>query len=377
MAGLEASPLRAHRQGQLGESLFGRSQASLKEMREQFEGKEDYETLRMRLKKSRPGTGAHAPEVGRFLSMMREKGGGSIALAWRRYFDGDGDGELSFIEFCRALASLGYKGDVPRLWRDLGGSVSNALGLEALDPDNAAILETFRGWCDVTLGGPIEVFRAIDADMSDSLTADEFAEGLRELDFFEFPGLSETLATEKLILANLYPLLDQGGHGCITPDQLLFLEKDKEKRARIERQLARIREHGTDGAPEPLRKDAERFLRSLSHQTTYLGGSHWKYIEDSVIEDPSSCCDLDDPQRVRRSVKGFGRTCRASLRSGSGAGPLRGSKSSGSLMLPSAFRTDAQAMQAVRGASQRNSLSRASSGSAVTSLPALEGSCQA
>mmetsp|Transcript_88212 Transcript_88212/g.257847 ORF Transcript_88212/g.257847 Transcript_88212/m.257847 type:complete len:378 (-) Transcript_88212:138-1271(-) len=368
---VEVSPTHAHPQVQLCDSLFCRSQVSIEEQREQFEGKEDYESLRFRLQTRKSSIIVRTREVDRFLNMMRERGGGNIALAWRRYFDNDGDGELSFVEFCRALASLQYKGDLPGLWRDLGGSASNTLGLEALDPENAAILETFSRWCIATLGGPVEVFRAIDQDMSDSLTASEFAAGLRDLGFFSFASLPATLVTEELVLANLFPLLDQSGHGCITPDQLLFLEKDKEKRARIERQLARIREHGADGAPEPLRKDAERFLHNLSFHTTYLGGKHWTLIRESILEDPARYCRVspteESRRKSRRSTKGLlgGRASRSLSRSSSALLP-RGGRSPGEVRLPPVGGHRAEA--------PRRELGRSASSSAVTNLPALEGS---
>jgi len=63
------------------ENPFSRSQAFLEQSRSQFEGKESYECMRLRLQKRAAETaGMHNREVTRFLHLMREKGGGSIAL---------------------------------------------------------------------------------------------------------------------------------------------------------------------------------------------------------------------------------------------------------------------------------------------------------
>lgn len=282
-------------------SLFTQSRAALNldDRREVFEGKEDYETMCVRLR-SRLEQRPPIRESDRFLQLMRDRGGGNVALAWRRYFDSDGDGNLDFREFCEALIELKYKGDVPALWTELGGANSNSLTLEALDPENAAVLDYFGVWCASTREGPLEVFKEIDADGSDSLTADEFAEGLRELGFFDRPDRPPGLESEEEVLSNLFPLLDQNGHGCITPSQLLFLEKDAEKKAALERQLARIARHGVEAAPEPLPNDAQRMLHHLALSTTMLGGKHWKTASGRGLQDE----DFLGLQRMRGAKKG-------------------------------------------------------------------------
>lgn len=370
----------------MSDNLLSRSLASIEETREKFEGKEDYESIRFRLQKKGPRTSLHSQEVDRFLHMMREKGGGSITLAWRRYFDSDGDGELSFIEFCKALVALQYEGDVPGLWRELGGTDSNAIGLEALDPENAAILDTFSRWCITTMGGPMEVFRAIDRDMSDSLTAAQFCQGLRELGFFHCQFLPQSLISEELVLANLYPLLVQSSHGCMTLDQLLFLEKDKEKRESL---LVRTREHSGEGAPAPLRKDAERLLHNLSMKTTLLGGKHWKLLRDGVFpsfpdHSPSLARHCSAPCAApSRRIRSTGKAATFSgARTVSGITlPVRGEQH----VLPGSRHSDPQAHQSLQRRSvgqhglhardelARRDLTRSASSSAVVALLALDG----
>lgn len=70
-----------------------------------FEGKEEYEELRRRLKVQKGHEGAV-----NFLAKIREWGFGKIAVAWRQHFENDGDRELHFKDFCIGLASLGHQG---------------------------------------------------------------------------------------------------------------------------------------------------------------------------------------------------------------------------------------------------------------------------
>lgn len=262
--------------------MMGDILAGFNEKREAFEDRGE-DAARAQLRQI-VGEKTSKREVDHFLALMRERGGGSIAVAWRRYFDSDGDGELSFSEFCNALVELSYEGDVLRLWHDLSNSEENidSLSLEDLDKESAAALEFFGRWCAENFGGPSEFFTKIDADGDAACSPEELAQGLTWSGFFTAEGVPTSLCTEEKILKNLYPLLDQTGSGACSCEQLMFLEKDRTKRDRILRELARIREYGHDGAEEPLRSNAQRMLHKLATSCTPVGGKHWAAVTDEV-----------------------------------------------------------------------------------------------
>jgi len=257
--------------------VLSSSWADLSATRKKFEARPDFRCkVRERLKQP----AAASSRRDHLLSLMRQKGGGSVRIAWRRYFDSDCDGELTFREFCRGLAIIGYYDDTIALWHDLGGSKQRSITLHAVDASGAAILDYFGNWCYGVLGGPYEVFSRIDSDGSDSLTQQEFLDGMEELGFFEAKDVPDRIATVELARRNLFPVLDATGRGTLSARDLLFIERDKSKRERIKRDLNYIELYGRQAMARPLPKSADKLLS----KTAGMSFQSWSAV--NTLESP-------------------------------------------------------------------------------------------
>lgn len=210
---------------------------------------------------------------GRLQELMKKKGGGSVRMAWRRFFDQDCDGELSFSEFCRGLVNIGYIGDVIALWRELGGDTGNTITLHSVDRSGAEIVDYFANWCYDTFRGPWEFFNAIDDDGSNSLTTAEFVDGLMRYRFFDSDNIPKRISSPELVRKNLFPFLDADGAGAVSALELSFLERDEEKRSRI-KQLQREKEllDKFGDMVRPLPRKAEAVLRQAE---IIIGAATW------------------------------------------------------------------------------------------------------
>lgn len=78
-----------------------------------------------------------------FRALLVERYGSSVS-AWRSLLDADGNGRLSFNEFCKGCRCLSYHGNVKELWVGFKGDVVGYVTLEAIDPEADAALKALR-----------------------------------------------------------------------------------------------------------------------------------------------------------------------------------------------------------------------------------------
>eukprot|EP00931_Biecheleriopsis_adriatica_P099831 TRINITY_DN7460_c0_g1_i1.p1 TRINITY_DN7460_c0_g1~~TRINITY_DN7460_c0_g1_i1.p1 ORF type:complete len:1278 (-),score=287.92 TRINITY_DN7460_c0_g1_i1:32-3865(-) len=69
---------------------------------------------------------------------------GNFFAGWRQALDLDGNGRLSFCEFCHALRDLGFAGSVKGFWQELDSDGDGFIELSDLDQDLATMLSTYK-----------------------------------------------------------------------------------------------------------------------------------------------------------------------------------------------------------------------------------------
>lgn len=131
--------------------------------------------------------------------------------AWRA-LDEDVSGKVNFREFTTTAARLGFKGDLQGAWMALDSDASGYIALTEVNPRGAHLLAEFRRWANLFFGSVMNAFMVLDADGGGALTRSEFKKSATK---YCFRGDREELFT----------LLDIGGDGDITVEEMAFLDE--------------------------------------------------------------------------------------------------------------------------------------------------------
>merc|ERR1719171_2931568 len=84
--------------------------------------------------------GATTPEE--FKAALTRKYG-NLLRAWRKGLDLDGNGKLSFVEFCAAAKNHAYHGNIRALWKSYDVTGEGMITLDEFAPAVAKIYESF------------------------------------------------------------------------------------------------------------------------------------------------------------------------------------------------------------------------------------------
>jgi hypothetical protein len=151
------------------------------------------------------------------------------------------------------------------------------LSLQDIDCAGSAIIDFFGHWCTETCGGPYEFFVAMDRHATDQVMELEFLSRLHRLGFFSAPDVPKRVASAKLVQRNLFPILDPKQHGFVTAKDMLFLEKDLDKRQRIKRELELRSRFGQQAAArkQPLRSAEELLMAHRNWSPDEWMAAYW------------------------------------------------------------------------------------------------------
>jgi len=89
---------------------------------------------------------SRAAQASQTLRRFLQKCEGSSLRAWLRYFDTNNDQRISLSEFYHGMTTMGYKGDIGALFRDLDDDNSGELSLEEIHNAQMVLWKKFRLW---------------------------------------------------------------------------------------------------------------------------------------------------------------------------------------------------------------------------------------
>ncbi|CAD7968886.1 unnamed protein product [Amoebophrya sp. A120] len=142
---------------------------------------------------------------------------GTIMRAWRNGLDLDGNGRISYYEFCKAARAIGYESSLRQLWNDLNDNDDKAfITLDELDVDTFNRINYFNDILTRNFSSLKEAWLFFDIDKQNQIYEKQFRIAL--VDKLNFD-------TAKYDLKKLYEDLDYDGNGFLTLDDWLFLKK--------------------------------------------------------------------------------------------------------------------------------------------------------
>lgn len=106
---------------------------------------------------------------------------GSLLAGWRQ-LDKDGNGHLSFGEFCQACRRMGYHGNLKLLWSQMDANGSQSVSLMEIDPEVGQYIATFKKALLNAHGDMLTAWRkGIDINGSGRIEESEVVEAVKKL----------------------------------------------------------------------------------------------------------------------------------------------------------------------------------------------------
>jgi len=211
---------------------------------------------------------SNSEEVEYLRGVLMEKGDGVIMKAWRKYFDPYCIGDVTFTKFCKGLTSLGAAGDdAVDLWKKLDSDGTNLLTLDEVDMDSFNMMEYCQKFCD-KFGGAAAMFGQVDYNRDGRLDRYEFGYAMQQQGFCDDPECPEFLNTPPKVSERLFPVCDVNSDGSISMLELLFLERDVEKRKQVRDKLIAEMHEKKFGKPKSML--AHFLLRDVTRATSTM-----------------------------------------------------------------------------------------------------------
>ncbi|CAD7940242.1 unnamed protein product [Amoebophrya sp. A25] len=142
---------------------------------------------------------------------------GTIMRAWRNGLDMDGNGRISYFEFCKAARAIGYESSLRQLWNELNDNDDKAfITLDELDRETFDRINYFNDLLTAKYSSLLDAWRSFDSEKQQQIYEKRFREVLTtKLGFDE----------NRFSIEKLYKDLDYDGNGFLTIDDWMFLKK--------------------------------------------------------------------------------------------------------------------------------------------------------